>query len=51
MTIKKIGIVSRCDHEDALEMVRTIVEHFKSKVDIAVTSNTAEMWRSSLLRI
>ncbi|MGM0771342.1 MAG: NAD(+)/NADH kinase [Halobacteriota archaeon] len=42
MTIKKIGIVSRCDHEDALEMVRTIVEHFRSKVDIAVTSNTAD---------
>ncbi|WP_440952097.1 NAD(+)/NADH kinase [Methanococcoides sp. FTZ1] len=42
MTVKKIGIVSRCDHEDALEMVRTIVEHFKSMVDIAVTSNTAD---------
>ncbi|MEL4304734.1 NAD(+)/NADH kinase [Methanococcoides sp. LMO-2] len=42
MTIKKIGIVSRCDHEDALDMVRDIVEHFKSQVDIAVTSNTAD---------
>ncbi|WP_135604700.1 NAD(+)/NADH kinase [Methanococcoides sp. NM1] len=42
MTLKKIGIVSRCDHEDALEMVREIVEHFKSKVDIAITSKTAD---------
>ncbi|WP_135612366.1 NAD(+)/NADH kinase [Methanococcoides sp. AM1] len=42
MTIKKIGIVSRCDHEDALEMVRNIVEHFNSKVDISITPKTAE---------
>ncbi|KGK98931.1 inorganic polyphosphate kinase [Methanococcoides methylutens] len=42
MIIKKIGIVSRCDHEDALEMVRNIVEHFNSKVEIAISPKTAE---------
>ncbi len=41
MKVKKIGIISRCDHDDALEMVRTIVDHFISKVDIAVAPNTA----------
>lgn len=42
MIIKKIGIVSRCDHTDALEMVTDIVDNFSSKVKIALSPNTAE---------
>ncbi|MCD4800092.1 MAG: NAD(+)/NADH kinase, partial [Methanococcoides sp.] len=41
MTIKKIGIVSRCDHADALDMVNNIVDNFSSKVEIALSPNTA----------
>ncbi len=41
MTIRKIGIVSRCDHTDALEMVSRIVDTFRSKVEIALSPNTA----------
>lgn len=41
MTIRKIGIVSRCDHTDALEMVSRIVDTFRSKVKIALSPNTA----------
>ncbi len=41
MTVKKFGIVSRCNHEDVLEMVRSIVHHFATKVEIAVDQNTA----------
>ncbi|MDA0525510.1 NAD(+)/NADH kinase [Methanococcoides alaskense] len=41
MTIRKIGIVSRCDHADALDMVSRIVDTFSSKVEIALSPNTA----------
>ncbi len=41
MRVKKIGIVSRCDHDDALEMVSMIVDHFITEVNIAVAPNTA----------
>ncbi|ABE51804.1 NAD(+)/NADH kinase [Methanococcoides burtonii] len=41
MAIKKIGIVSRCDHTDALEMVSSIVDNFGSKVKVALSPNTA----------
>jgi len=41
MKIKKFGIVSRCDHDDVLAMVRSIVDHFATEVEIAVAPNTA----------
>ncbi|MEA1984837.1 MAG: NAD(+)/NADH kinase [Euryarchaeota archaeon] len=41
MTIKKFGIVSRCNNEDVLEMVRSIVHHFATTVEIAVDQNTS----------
>ncbi|MDO9518488.1 MAG: NAD(+)/NADH kinase [Methanosarcinaceae archaeon] len=40
--VKKIGIVSRCDHVDALEMVKTILKCFGSKVDIVLAPMTAK---------
>ena len=40
--VNKIGIVSRCDHVDALEMVKTILKRFGSKVDIALSPMTAK---------
>ena len=40
--VNKIGIVSRCDHVDALEMVKTILKRFGSKVDIALAPMTAK---------
>lgn len=41
MKARKIGIVSRYDKADAREMVKTVVDHFKDKVGIAVTPNSA----------
>ncbi|MGP8331940.1 MAG: NAD(+)/NADH kinase, partial [Methanosarcinaceae archaeon] len=41
MMIKKIGIVSRCDHADALGMVKTILNKFGSRVDIILAPSTA----------
>ncbi len=40
--VNRIGIVSRCDHVDALEMVKTILKRFGSKVDIALAPMTAK---------
>lgn len=40
-TVNKIGVVSRCDHVDALEMVMSILKRFGPKVDIALASMTA----------
>ena len=41
MAIKKIGICSRCDRPEVIEMVRRILSHFSSKVQIFVSSPTA----------
>ncbi|MDK2891709.1 NAD(+)/NADH kinase [Methanohalophilus sp.] len=41
MKVRKIGIVSRYDKADAREMVKTLVDHFKDKISIAVTPNSA----------
>lgn len=41
MRVNKLGIVSRYDNEDALEMVRSIVNAFKDKVDIVISPKTA----------
>ncbi len=43
MAIKKIGIASRCDRPEVIEMVRKIVTHFGSKVQIFVSTPTAEV--------
>ena len=39
--VNKIGIVSRCDHVDALRMVKTILDEFGSRVDIILAPMTA----------
>jgi NAD+ kinase len=43
LAIKKIGIASRCDRPEVIEMVRRIVTHFGSKVQIFVSTPTAEV--------
>ncbi|WP_340818602.1 NAD(+)/NADH kinase [Methanolobus sp. WCC4] len=40
MKVSKIGIVSRFDHQDALDMVRMIHDEFSSKVDIVLSPKT-----------
>lgn len=40
--MKKIGIISRCDREDVI-FVRELVNHLRSKVELFIDSNTAEM--------
>lgn len=42
MKVSKIGIVSRFDQQDALDMVRTIYDEFSSKVDIVVSTKTGQ---------
>ncbi len=41
-TVKKIAIVSRCDSEAALEMIRKIVDTFKDRVEIYLSSSPAK---------
>lgn len=41
-TVKKIAIVSRCDSEAALEMIRKIVDTFKDRVDVYLSSSPAK---------
>lgn len=43
MAIKKIGIASRCDRPEVIEMVKEILAHFNSKVRIYVSTPTAEV--------
>ena len=43
MAIKKIGVASRCDRPEVIEMVRKIITHFSSKVQIFVSTPTAEV--------
>lgn len=43
MAIKKIGISSRCDKPEVIEMVREILARFSSKVQILVSTPTAEV--------
>ena len=43
MAIKKIGLASRCDRPDVLEMVRDIIANFQSKVQIYVSTATADV--------
>ncbi|MDW7732606.1 MAG: NAD(+)/NADH kinase [Methanolobus sp.] len=42
MKVKKIGIVSRFDNQEALNMAREIMETFEDKVDIVLSPGTAE---------
>ncbi|WP_440945082.1 NAD(+)/NADH kinase [Methanosarcina sp. T3] len=43
MAIKKIGIASRCDRPEVLQMVRDIIAHFRSRVRIYVSTATADV--------
>lgn len=43
MAIKKIGLASRCDSPEVLEMVRDIIANFQSKVQIYVSTATADV--------
>lgn len=43
MAIKKIGISSRCDRPEVIEMVRAILARFSSKVQIFVANPTADV--------
>lgn len=43
MSIKKIGISSRCDRPDVVEMVKEILDRFGSKVEIFVSNATADV--------
>jgi len=43
LAIQKIGISSRCDRPEVIEMVRTILAHFSSKVQIFVATPTADV--------
>ena len=43
MAIKKIGLASRCDRPEVLEMVRDIIANFQSKVQIYVSTATADV--------
>ncbi|HWQ44042.1 MAG TPA: NAD(+)/NADH kinase [Methanosarcina barkeri] len=43
MSIKKIGISSRCDRPEVIEMVREILAGFSSKVQIFVATPTADV--------
>jgi NAD+ kinase len=43
LAIKKIGLASRCDRPEVIEMVREILVHFRSKVQIYVSTPTADV--------
>jgi len=43
LSIKKIGIASRCDRPEVLEMVRKILDCFSHKVEILVSTATADV--------
>lgn len=40
--IKKIGIISRCDREEILALVREIIDHLESKVEVLIDPRTAQ---------
>ena len=43
LAIKRIGIASRCDRPEVLDMVREILARFSSQVQIFVSTATAEV--------
>ncbi len=47
MKVSKIGIVSRFDRQDALDMVKKIHDEFNSKVDIYLSPGTGERLKIS----
>ena len=49
--VKKIAIVSRCDNEAAIEMVQKIVDIFKDKVEILLSSSPAKYLKMESLGI
>lgn len=40
--VKKMAIVSRCDSEEALKMIQTIVDTFKDRIEICLSSSPAK---------
>ncbi|MCZ7393132.1 MAG: NAD(+) kinase, partial [Candidatus Methanoperedens sp.] len=40
--MKKIGIISRCDRDDVLALVKDIAAHLKSKAIVLIDPRTAE---------
>ncbi len=42
MSMKKIGLISRCDNDEVLEMVRTILAHLNSIAEVFIDMKTAE---------
>jgi NAD+ kinase len=43
VAIKKIGLASRCDRPEVIEMVKEILTHFSPKVQIYVSTPTADV--------
>lgn len=43
LSIKKIGIASRCDRREVLELVKAILDRFSSEVEIFVSTSTADV--------
>ncbi len=41
--MRKIGIISRCDRSDVIELVKDILSHLKSKAEVLVDARTAEI--------
>jgi NAD+ kinase len=41
--MKKIGIISRCDRDDVIALVRDIIAHLESKAEIFIDPKTAEI--------
>ncbi len=39
--MRKIGLISRCDREDILALVRDIIDHFKSSIEVLIDPRTA----------
>jgi len=40
--LKRIGIISRCDRDDVLDLVENIRKHLKGKVEVLIDPKTAE---------
>jgi cell fate (sporulation/competence/biofilm development) regulator YmcA (YheA/YmcA/DUF963 family) len=46
--IKKIGVVSRYDKHEALEMVERIIARFRDEVDIFLSPGLLNIWEISM---
>jgi NAD+ kinase len=41
--VKRIGIISRCDRDDVIALVKDIVTHLKPKAEVLIDTRTAEI--------